>query len=92
MKKTILSIIAMAFFGFAVVSCASHTSYRSYTETQTVNGSSPEGQWQKCAVCKGKGSCTTCKGTGKISGDKCSSCNGTGRCRTCDGNGGYMIN
>jgi len=88
MKKTILSFAAALIFGFAAISCASHTSYRSYSDGQSLQ---PNGQWEKCAVCQGKGSCGSCKGTGRISGDKCSACNGSGRCRTCNGNGGYMV-
>ncbi|MCR4583010.1 MAG: hypothetical protein K5764_05580 [Prevotella sp.] len=89
MKKTIISLAAVAFLALSAISCASHSRsvYRSTTE---VGDNIPQKEvWRECNVCKGKGSCHSCRGTGKISGDKCKSCMGTGKCRTCGGNGGY---
>lgn len=87
MKKLLFSIAAVAVF--ALASCASHQ-----TTTTTTYGQGPEvaTEWHKCAVCNGKGSCTSCKGTGKISGSTCATCKGTGKCQTCNGNGGYATN
>lgn len=90
MKKTILSFAVTALFAVAAVSCATHTTYRSYSDTQPLPAS--QGEWQKCAVCDGKGGCSACSGTGKISGDACRRCKGTGKCTTCNGNGGYYVN
>lgn len=73
------------------VSCASHHSVR--TTTYNTQGEyETQGEWQKCAVCDGKGSCNACRGTGRISGDMCKRCKGSGKCNTCNGNGGYTIN
>jgi len=90
MKKTILSIAAATVLAFAAVSCASHTHVR--TTTYDTGSSYSQGEWQKCAVCNGKGSCSSCNGTGRISGDMCRRCKGSGKCNTCGGNGGYNIN
>ncbi|MBR2150500.1 MAG: hypothetical protein IKH01_07130 [Prevotella sp.] len=90
MKKTILSISAAILMSLAAVSCASHHSVRTTTYTQ--GEYETQGEWQKCAVCDGKGSCTACRGTGRISGDTCKRCKGSGKCNTCNGNGGYTIN
>ena len=90
MKKIIISITAAAMIGLVSISCASHTAYRSYnTETGTAAN---QGEWKRCAVCDGKGACSSCKGTGRISGDACRTCKGTGKCTTCKGNGGYYLN
>lgn len=90
MKKILLSFAAMAVMGLACVSCGSHqTTYRSYSDGPTYE---TQGEWKRCTVCDGKGSCTFCKGTGRISGDNCKTCRGTGKCGTCQGNGGYYLN
>ena len=90
MKKLLLSFVSIAMMGLASTSCASHRSYRSTTITE---GQSTErlGEWKRCAVCDGKGTCNACKGTGRISGDACRSCKGSGKCSTCKGNGGYYL-
>ncbi len=89
MKKYILSLAAIVMMGLASVSCASHTTYRSYGGDDTTI--SKQQEWKRCAVCDGKGSCTSCKGTGRISGDNCRNCKGSGKCPTCKGNGGYYL-
>ncbi len=74
--------------GIASVSCASHTTYRTYGDAPTYETS---GTWKRCIACDGKGSCAPCKGTGRISGDACRNCKGSGKCPTCKGNGGYYV-
>jgi len=90
MKKFLLSLVTIAMIGLVSVSCSSssRTTYRSYSEGTTLEN---QGVWKRCAVCDGKGSCKSCKGTGRISGDNCRSCKGTGKCPTCKGNGGYEL-
>lgn len=90
MKKTMLAMAAFVVMGLAAVSCASHTTIRT-TNYDQGQGYSPTGEWQRCAVCNGKGSCSACNGTGRISGDLCKRCKGSGKCNTCGGNGGYNI-
>ena len=89
MKKYVLSLAAIIMMGLASISCASHTSYRSYSSDGGTTQQQRE--WKRCAVCDGKGSCNACKGTGRISGDNCRSCKGSGKCNTCKGNGGYYV-
>lgn len=88
MKKAFISLVAIAMIGFASISCASHTTYRSYSDGTPVE---KQKEWKRCAVCDGKGSCNACKGTGRISGDACRNCKGSGKCSTCKGNGGYYL-
>ena len=89
MKKIILSLVAIAIMVLASVSCgSSRTTYRSYSDGTSYE---KQGVWKRCAVCDGKGSCKSCKGTGRISGDNCRSCKGSGKCPTCKGNGGYTL-
>ena len=88
MKKLLFAIVAIATMGFMSISCASHTTY------QTVNESSPfqaQGTFKRCTACDGKGSCSACKGTGRISGDACRNCKGSGKCPSCRGDGGYYV-
>lgn len=49
----------------------------------------PLSDWVKCATCDGKGTCSNCKGKGKINGRNCQACNGTGKCNICGGEGGH---
>ena len=94
MKKLILSIITVVFFSVCFISCASSGRMSSRQTTTTYyQGDAPAEQkeWKRCAVCDGKGSCKSCKGTGRISGDNCRSCKGSGKCTTCKGNGGYYL-
>lgn len=89
MKKFILSIAAMAIMGLVNISCASHTTVRTYNDPY--GNYQSQGSWKRCVICDGKGSCGACKGTGRISGDACRTCKGTGKCNTCKGQGGYFV-
>ena len=91
MKKIIMSLVAIMLFVIGMASCGSHHSHTSYTTT-TQGYEQSTSEWRRCTVCDGKGTCTACKGTGKISGDNCRACKGKGKCNTCQGNGGYYIN
>ena len=88
MKKILLSLVAIAMMGTMTISCASHTTIRSYSDNAVYE---KQGEWKRCAVCDGKGACNSCRGTGRISGDACRNCKGTGKCNTCKGNGGYYV-
>ena len=90
MKKTMQFIVTTTMLAFAVMSCATHTTVR--TTSYDTGSSYSQGEWRKCAVCNGKGSCSACNGTGRISGDMCRRCMGSGKCSTCSGNGGYNVN
>lgn len=57
--------------------------------SKTVNQEKPLGKWYKCNTCNETGRCTTCKGTGKVSGNTCKKCSGTGDCPNCYGQGGW---
>lgn len=44
----------------------------------------------KCPSCEGKGSCISCEGTGRNSGENtCHMCDGSGKCFVCGGKGTY---
>lgn len=88
MKTTFLSIVAIAMISIASISCASHTTYRTVSENPAFE---EHGKWKRCNECDGKGPCTACRGTGRISGDACRNCKGTGKCPSCKGNGGYYV-
>ena len=88
MKKAFIAIVATAMIGMFTVSCRTHTVHQTYTETQTYQS---QGTFKRCNSCDGKGSCSACKGTGRISGDACRSCKGTGKCTSCRGDGGYYV-
>lgn len=83
-KMIILALVAIVTLGLE--SCRTHTVY---SATRTYEDANQYGEWHNCYSCAGKGSCTTCKGTGKIDNGKCRACKGTGRCAACDGKGGY---
>lgn len=82
MKKVFITLTILSMVGL--------TSCRSYqrTETTTYGKANPvTREYTKCKTCNGLGSCTSCKGTGKISGNTCGVCKGSGRCLACDGKG-----
>jgi len=92
MKKSIIALAVMAIFGLATTSC-SHRVTTTSSQTRYYEGEQivKHGEWRNCTTCKGKGSCNSCNGTGKISGNQCKTCKGTGRCQTCKGQGGYEV-
>lgn len=82
MKKIFLSLTILSVVGL----CSCNTYQRS--ETTTFGKPNPVVQeYTKCSTCRGLGSCTACKGTGKISGNTCGTCKGNGRCLSCAGKG-----
>lgn len=84
MKKVFMALAIIATFG--LTSCHSYSYSR--TERTTYGEAVPvTREYQKCSVCKGLGGCTSCKGTGKISGSTCATCKGTGKCQACNGKG-----
>lgn len=94
--KKIARIIFVAATSICLSSCVIHRHYHEERTpkpvevgTQEQEQDAPLGQWIKCRVCDGKGSCQRCQGTGKINGANCTSCKGTGRCSVCDGQGGH---
>lgn len=78
----------MAIISLANISCSSHTTVRTYNDNYVPV---QQGEMKRCVICDGKGSCSSCKGTGRISGDACRSCKGTGKCNTCKGQGVYYV-
>lgn len=90
MKKAFIALVTVMLFAIGMASCGSHQTYRSYSTT-TQGYEQSNNEWRRCSVCDGKGTCTACKGTGRISGDNCRACKGSGKCSTCRGNGGYYL-
>lgn len=84
MKKIFMALAIFSMVG--LTSCS--VSHRLHSETDTYGKANPvKREYTKCDTCKGLGSCTSCKGTGKISGNTCAVCKGSGRCLKCDGKG-----
>ena len=88
MKKTLIAIVSIAMMGFVSISCGSHTIVQTVSDNPTYQD---QGKFKRCTTCDGKGSCSSCKGTGRISGDACRTCKGSGKCPSCGGDGGYYV-
>lgn len=91
--KNLAVIATLALFTMGLTSC--HSSRRTVKTTKkevsTIldDQEKPLANWVKCTTCSGKGTCSNCKGKGKINGRTCAACNGTGKCNICGGEGGH---
>ncbi len=91
MKKIVSALVVITTIVLMTISCSSSRHTVSSNTYYSGDGIPQKTEWRQCAVCNGRGTCSACKGTGKISGSTCKKCKGDGRCRTCRGQGGYEI-
>ncbi len=92
MKNIIKTLTVVFFMTVSLVSCVTTVQSepnRYGVGSDVITKERPLGKWTDCRICKGKGTCIDCKGTGKIKGNSCNICSGTGRCTTCEGQGGF---
>lgn len=91
-KRTniLMAFLAIVLMAVCLADCARRPEAERYATGQDiVTQERPIGKWTDCRVCKGKGTCIECKGTGKVNGKECNACKGSGRCTTCEGQGGF---
>ncbi len=85
-----LAVVAiMSMCMIALSSCRSHRTIEKKDVVILDDQETPLKPWVNCRTCDGKGTCTRCKGTGKVQGQRCVTCSGTGKCSVCAGEGGY---